>query len=38
MEELLEGVQQDIGDPDASYKLRSARQLLSVSTSQSILG
>jgi hypothetical protein len=30
IEELLEGVQQDIGDPDASYKLRSARQLLSV--------
>ncbi|MFC7230106.1 hypothetical protein N0B31_22155 (plasmid) [Salinirubellus salinus] len=30
IEELLEGVQVDVDDPDAIYKLRSARQLLSV--------
>ncbi|MFC7229269.1 hypothetical protein N0B31_17855 [Salinirubellus salinus] len=30
IEELLEGVQQDVNGPDASYKLRSARQLLRV--------
>ena len=30
IEELLEGVQEGVDDPEASYKLRSARQLLSV--------
>jgi len=30
IEELLEEGQQDVDGPDASYKLRSARQLLSV--------
>jgi hypothetical protein len=30
IEELLEEVQEDIESPDASYKLRTARQLLSV--------
>jgi len=30
IEELLEGVQEDVENPDASYKLRTARQLLNV--------
>ncbi|MFC6754033.1 hypothetical protein [Halorubrum tibetense] len=30
IEELLEQVQKDIENPDASYKLRTARQLLSI--------
>jgi hypothetical protein len=30
IEELLEEVQEDIENPDASYKLRTARQLLSI--------
>ena len=30
IEELLEQVQEDIENPDASYKLRTARQLLSI--------
>lgn len=30
IERLLEGVQKEVDDPDASYKLRTARQLLSV--------
>ena len=30
IEELLEEVQEDIEHPDASYKLRTARQLLSI--------
>ena len=30
LEELLEGVQEDVENPDARYKLRTARQLLSV--------
>jgi hypothetical protein len=30
IERLLEGVQKEVDDPDASYKLRTARQLLTV--------
>jgi hypothetical protein len=30
IEALLEGVQEDVESPDARYKLRTARQLLSV--------
>ncbi|OYR79734.1 hypothetical protein DJ84_17165 [Halorubrum ezzemoulense] len=30
IEELLEQVQEDIENPDTSYKLRTARQLLSI--------